>query len=99
VYTHARTCVRTRAFLHVLMRDLRQSVLPHEFLLNLKLLRINQEMINTYLNFIMRVNWRINQEMIITQLNSITIIKWMLLARSMTPVRGHTYKRLGGSPE
>jgi hypothetical protein len=28
-------------------------------------------------------------------------IKWMLLARSMTPVRGHThaYKRLGGSPE
>jgi hypothetical protein len=34
--------------------------LPHQFLSNLKLLRINQEMINTYLNFIMRVNWRIN---------------------------------------
>jgi hypothetical protein len=47
----------------------------------------------------MRVNWHINQEMIITQLNIIMRIKLTLLARSMTPVRGHAYKRLGGSPE
>jgi hypothetical protein len=26
-------------------------------------------------------------------------IKWTLLARSMTPVRGHAHKRLGGSPK
>jgi hypothetical protein len=39
--------------------------LPHQFLSNLKLLHINEEMINAYLNFIMRVNWRINKEMII----------------------------------
>jgi hypothetical protein len=31
-------------------------------------------MINTYLNFIMRVNWCINQEMVITQLNIIVRI-------------------------
>jgi hypothetical protein len=35
------------------------------------MLRINQEMINIYLNFIMRVNLRINQEMIMKQLNII----------------------------
>jgi hypothetical protein len=37
--------------------------------------------------------------MSIAQLNSIMRIKWMLLARSMTPVRGHTYKSLEGSPK
>jgi hypothetical protein len=44
----------------------------------------------------MRVNWCFNQEMIITQLNIIIRIKWMLLARSMTHVRCHSYKRLRG---
>jgi hypothetical protein len=37
--------------------------------------------------------------MLITQLNIIMRIKWKLLVRSVTPVRGHAYKRLRGSLE
>jgi hypothetical protein len=49
--------------------------LPHQIPPNLELLHINQELINTYLNFIMSVNLCINQEMIITK-NIITRLNW-----------------------